>query len=373
MKIAIFTDTFYPQVNGVAKTLEKFKEYMDKNGIEYRVFAPKFDKSASDDNVLRFKSFSLPFYPDCRLSIPNYFTICRELDSFKPDIIHVMTEFNMGLCGLRYAKTHKITVVSSYETNIPEYMQYYHLKFLENGAWRFFKWFHTKCNKSYCPSNATVDLLKNKGLTNVEVLARGIEVENFSPDFRDDSFRESHNIDDKIVFLYVGRISPEKDLKVLINVARKLNLEYADKVHFLMVGDGPSLNDLKGNAPGNMTFTGFLRGAELSKIYASADIFMFTSPTETLGLVLLEAMASGLSIISCNAGGVTDNLIDNYNCITCREKNEDDFYKAAKALVKDQKLRQKLSVNARNYAIGKNWDDSFDKLIKDYEEITTAS
>ena len=369
MKIAIFTDTYSPQINGVVKSLNKLLEYLDENNIDYRVFAPRFDGTHSTAKVRRFLSYKIIFYPQCRFTVPNYFKICKELDDFKPDIIHVLTEFTVGLCGFRYAKTRNIPVVSSYETNIPQYMQYYHLKFLEERTWKFFKWFHSSSKKCYCPSKATLKLLKSKGLINVAVWDRGIEIEKFSPVMRDYDLRKKLNIDNKVVFIYVGRISPEKDLHLMINVAKKLNEKYEDKIHFLMVGDGPSLKELKNIAPNNMTFTGFLGGLELSKIYASADIFMFTSTTETLGLVILEAMASGLPVISCNSGGVTDNLVDGYNCISCREKVQDDFYNAAQTLILNNTLRAQLSENARNYAINKDWGNAFEKLVKDYEEI----
>ncbi len=369
MKVAIFTDTFMPQINGVTKTLSKLIEYMEARDIQYRVFAPAFKNSTSNDNIIRFNSIKFLLYPQCRLAIPRYSFVKKELDLFQPDIIHLVTEFNLGLCGLKYAKAHNIPVVSSYETNIPQYLKYYHLIFLENTSWLFFKWFHGSCDVNYCPSEATLKLLQTKGLNRVDIWERGIEVNNFSPDYRDEGFRESLGINDKIVFLYVGRVSPEKDLDVFIEVAKRLNHRYMDKVEFMVVGDGPSLKKLRKEVPENFTFTGFVRGHKLAKIYASSDIFMFTSPTETLGFVVLEAMASGLPLICCDVGGVTENLKDGYNGIACREKSVDDFYNAAEKLINDNDLRKNLAENARRYVMKKDWDNAFDNLIESYKTV----
>jgi glycosyltransferase involved in cell wall biosynthesis len=369
MKIAFFTDTFLPQINGVAKTLSMFADYMDKHGIEYRIFAPSFQDQEFHNKVVRSRSFKFLLYPQCRLSLPNYFSIARELDDFNPDIIHVVTEYNLGLCGLKYAKSRNIPVVSSYETNISQYLEYYGFRLLKTPSWKYFKWFHNKCDINYCPSSATANLLKQHGFVNPSIWERGIETDRFSPDFRDEELRKAMGLDNKIVFLYVGRVSPEKDLDIFIKTAKRLNEKYMNRIHFVMVGDGPSLSDLKAAAPANMTFTGFLRGKALSALYASSDVFLFTSPTETLGFVILEAMASGLSIVACNGGGVSDNLIDEYNGLACREKNYDDFYYKSEQVLLDSTLRETLSANARSFALAKSWDSTFDRLIMSYQGL----
>ena len=369
MKIAFFTDNYLPGINGVAKTLSKFVDYMEENNIEYKIFAPFYVDQIFQENVIRSRSFKFILYPECRLSVPNFFSIAKELDDFSPNLIHIVTEFNMGLCGLRYAKSRNIPVVSSYETNMSQYLEYYKLKFLESSSWKYFIWFHDKCDRIYCPSHATINLLRSQGFGNLELWERGIETDKYSPEFRDENLRKSLGIDNKLVFTYVGRVSPEKDLYLFIKTAKRLNEKYRDKVHFLIVGDGPSLKGLKDDAPDNMSFTGFVKGEELSRIYASSDVFLFTSPTETLGFVIHEAMASSLAIVSCNAGGISDNLIDGYNGMACREKNEDDFYFASEKVLLDETLRKSLASNARNYALSKSWSVTFERLSISYEDL----
>ena len=372
MKVAIFSDTFLPQINGVTETLIKFMDYMDNHNIDYRIFAPYYDKLSNvndSDKIVRLRSVKCVFYPQCRISIPRYSSIALHLDEFKPDIIHAITSFGVGIQGFKYARDYGIPLVSSYETNIPQYLDYYHLRFLTNFSWDFYLWFHSKCDKNYCPSKATLEMLKEKGVENLDIWERGVDVDRFTPNSRDQEFRDSIGIGDKITFLYVGRVSPEKDLDVFVSVAERLNIKYKDKIHFIIVGDGPSLKDLKKKAPDNITFTGFLRGEKLYKAYSSSDVFLFTSPTETLGFVLLEAMSSGLPAVACNEGGIRDTLINGYNGISCNEKAEDEFYNACEKLITDDTLRITLAENARNYMLEKSWEKTFDRLISSYQEV----
>jgi glycosyltransferase involved in cell wall biosynthesis len=371
MKIAIFTDAFMPQISGVTMTLSKFIDYLDQNGIQYRVFTLAYKNTQSSRRIKRFSSFKFIFYPDVRLPIPNYTYIKRVLDKFKPDIIHLVTEFNLGLCGLRYAKANNIPVVSFYETNIPQYMKYYHLKPLENTTWQYLKWFHTSCDKNYCPSITTQKMLTAKGLKNVQKWHRGVETDKFNPDKRDEALRKSVGADGKVLFLYAGRVSVEKDLYIIMEMAKRLNTRYRDKMQYVIVGGGPYLKKLKKEAPPNVIFTGFVDSEMLLKFYASADVFIQPSPTETLGFVVLEALSSGLPVIGCFEGGIAENLVDNYNGIACREKNIDDFCNAAERLINDEALRKTLSVNARNYVLNKDLNNAFNDLIESFNEVIT--
>ncbi len=372
MKIAIFTDAFMPQISGVTITLNKFIEYMEQRGIKYRIFTLAYKGTKSSRKIKRFNSFKFILYPQVNLPIPNYFYIKRVLDKFKPDIIHLVTEFNLGVCGLRYAKINNIPVVSFYETNIPQYLKYYHLKPLENKSWQYLKWFHTRCDKNYCPSMTTLKMLKAKGLKNVEKWHRGVETDKFSPDKRDESLRKSLGAEGRILFLYAGRVSVEKDLYIMMEMAKRLNVKYRDKINFVVVGDGPYLKKLKKEAPPNVTFTGFVDNELLLKFYASADIFIQPSPTETLGFVVLEAMASGLPLIGCFEGGIAENLIDGYNGIACREKNIDDFFHAAQRLINDEQFRKTLAENARKYVLKKDVNNAFDDLIESFASVIKA-
>lgn len=368
MKIAFFTDTFLPQINGVTKTLARLIDYLDEKGIEHLVLAPDHQE---DDffgyNVERFLSFKFFLYPECRLSIPNFFRINKKLRDFNPDLIHIVTEFNMGLTGLQYAKLNDIPVVSSYHTNFSTYLKYYNLEFLDNLSWNYMKWFHNQCETNFCPSHETKKMLEHKGIDNVEIWTRGIDCEQFSPDYRNADFRRVHSIDNKIVLLYVGRVSMEKDLDILLNSFCDISKKYKDNVALVITGEGPMLENFRNDCPGNVIFTGYKHGDELSEIYASSDIFVFPSTTETFGNVVLEAMASGLPVIGAASGGVKDNLINGYNGSSCEPRDTDAFTKATIKLIDNKLLRVAMGYNARQHALQKSWGKVFDKLISDYE------
>ncbi len=369
MKVAIFTDTYLPQINGVTKTLGRFVEYMEKNNIDYRVFAPVDGNKEYNDKIIRFFSFRFFLYPECRVSLPNYFAMSKQLRNFNPDIIHIVTPFNIGLCGLKYAKDYNVPLVSSYHTNIPEYLEYFNLKFLSNVSWDFFRWFHAHCQKNYCPSKVTMELLESKGINNLEIWGRGINTNKFTSKNRSQDFRKKYSINDKLAILYVGRVSPEKDLDVFIEAAKRLNKKYYEKIHFVVVGNGPMLNELKDQGITNMSFTGFLKGESLQEAYASSDIFMFPSSTETYGNVILEAMASQVPVIACYAGGIKENLIDGYNGMACKVRDVDDFYESCEKLILNQDLRELLKKNGREYTLKRTWDSIYDKLIDSYEGV----
>lgn len=369
MKVALFTDTYVPQINGVALTTKKLADYFNKNNIQYKIIAPSSYAKDIDINVIRYLSIKFLLYPECRLSIPAYRSMSKIMNDFKPDIFHVMTPINIGLCGLKYAKDYDIPLVSHYHTNFSQYLKYYNLKFIDNLLWKYFRWFHEKCDRNYCPSYSSYQLLKNKGIYNFQIINNGIDTSEFSPKYRDVNFRKKYNIDDKIVILFVGRLAAEKDIDVFINVAKKLNTKYEDDIHFLMVGDGPMKNDIINSNIPNLTLTGFLHGKELAKAYASSEIFFFPSSTETYGNVILEAMASGLATVACKKGGILENVIHGHNGLLCNEKNVQDFYNAVERLILDKNSRDTFAQNGLKQAENKSWDNIFDTLVESYEYV----
>ncbi|TDX45309.1 glycosyltransferase family 4 protein [Orenia marismortui] len=372
MRIAIFTDTFLPQVNGVTKTLAKLKEHLEKEGIDYLIFAPDDPEADSlnfEENIQRMLSFRFFLYPECRLSVPNYFKIKNKLNEYQPNLIHIVTPFNLGLCGLKYATSYDIPLISSYHTNFTHYLDYYNLHFLEKPIWTFFRWFHSHSTINLCPSQSSLEELSNNGIKNLEIWDRGINSKLYSPQYRDEDLRESYELGDKITLLYVGRLAPEKNLNLLIESMKIINQKYQDQVRLLITGDGPLLDKLKSEAPSNVIFTGYLKGHDLSKIYASADIFAFPSITETYGNVILEAMASGLAVVSFLEGGVRENLEDGYNGLACVEVTPESFARNLEKVIINKKLREELADNAYNYAINKSWDKVFERLINNYQEV----
>ncbi|WP_339227030.1 glycosyltransferase family 1 protein [Oceanobacillus sp. FSL K6-2867] len=371
MKIAIFTDTFAPEVNGVAKTLKRFTEYLDEQGIEYRVFAPK---SSNEDlyssNVHRFLSLPFFLYQECRLALPRMSNVRDELQQFQPDIIHVATPFNMGLCGLHYAKKLHIPIVGSYHTDFDKYLAYYDMQFLSRVLWKYMHWFHRPLKKIFVPSTDTMEQLQKRGFTNLSIWSRGVDISMYHSRYSEELVREKYQIKEKYILLYVGRISPEKDVGLLPAINEKLLQKGIDDVHWLIVGDGPLKDELEQIAPSNMTFAGYINGKDLAEMYAAANLFVFPSATETFGNVVLEAMACGTPVIGVNAGGVRTIIKNGLTGILCKEKDEDGFTESIIRMLSNRVERETMRLEAKKYAKTQAWDTIFDGLLAEYEQVT---
>ncbi|MBM7573488.1 glycosyltransferase family 4 protein [Aquibacillus albus] len=370
MKIAIFTDTYVPDVNGVAKTLQRFTNYLSDQGHEYQVFAPKSTKESKFTSQVHHLT-SLPFfmYPDCRFSIPNLFQVKAEILRFQPDLIHIATPFNVGLCGLRYAKKYNIPIVGSYHTDFDKYLSYYNLDILSKPLWKYFHWFHRPMQKIFVPSADTLYTLKQMGFTNLEIWGRGVDTTLFQPTMDNYLIRKKYNIKEKYILNYVGRISPEKNVELLLEINAVLPKHLSDQIRWIIVGDGPSKPELMKQAPANMTFTGYLHGKDLADVYAASDLFVFPSATETFGNVVLEAMASGTPAISANSGGVVTIIKHGKNGFLCDPKHPEQFAITIENTIKNSEILATMSSQARAYAITQTWESTFDKLIAAYDRV----
>ncbi|EJV65981.1 glycosyl transferase [Bacillus mycoides] len=370
MRVAIFTDTFTPQVNGVAKTLERLTKYFQKENIAYSVFAPQH--TAEDNfvtNVNKMRSIPLTIlYPECRFAFPTP-RIKRELLAFKPDIIHIATPFNMGLCGLYYAKKLNIPVVGSYHTDFDAYLRYYKIEFLSNMLWNYLSWFHSHMQKNFVPSPETLHQLKKKGFQQLYIWGRGVDCTLFHPTYNKDLFRKKYNITAKYVLSYVGRLAPEKDIDTLQTLIQTTNKE-RDDIHWLIAGDGPLAKGLHENVPKtNVTFTGYLQGVDLAEAYASSDLMVFPSTTETFGNVVLESLACGTPVIGANSGGVKNIITDGKTGVLCEPKNEDSFLSSIYEVLNNEEMRKQMSLDARSYAATQSWDEISNNLLMHYDDV----
>lgn len=368
MRIAIFTDTFYPQINGVTNTLGKITRYFGENNMEYKIFAPKYD-DGDDLSTERFYSLKFLLYPDCRIALPNIFRITQTLRDFKPDLIHLMTEFNMGVTGLHYGKKYNIPTISNYSTNFSQYTDYYKLDFLKQGIWDYLKWFHNQNNITLCPSCESQKLLDQHGISNTAIFSRGIDSQKFNPSYRSDSLRKRLGVGNKTAFLYVGRVSFEKDMDVLCESYKNLKNKYGSGISLIITGEGPYLDKCRAIFPPDTIFTGFKRGMELSELYASADIFVCPSSTETFGNVALEAMASGLPVIGADAGGLKEIITHRKNGLKFRARNADELAACMTELVEDAELRSRLKANGISFGKDRSWDRIIDGLIDIYNGV----
>jgi glycosyltransferase involved in cell wall biosynthesis len=358
VKIAIFTDTFFPQVNGVSQYLKEMVRYMEQHAIEYRLFVPGNKSAAEEKHTTAFKSISFYPYPEIKIGWPDDAVIRGVLDDFKPDIIYLATQISVGLAGLKYARRNRVPIIAAYHTDFPGYLYYYRLGVLRPLVWKYLKWFHSYGAVNICPSMPIFEQLLSQGIHNLTTGSSGIDYHQFSPSRRSDMVRREYAPDGELILLYVGRLAPEKDLQVLLKACEKMR---SDRSNFklLVIGDGPSRNQMaKQDLPG-VIFTGYKGGIELSEIYASADVFVFPSPTETFGTVVLEAMASGLPVVAAYAGGVKESLYHMSNGLAFKPGEDQEMADCITRLMDDPTLRQELALRARSFALSRTWENTF--------------
>jgi glycosyltransferase involved in cell wall biosynthesis len=376
MRIAYFTDTYSPEINGVTNTLSRLGAYLAENHIRHVIFAPAYqDEDAREEGrqppcrgLYRFKGLKTRFSPKSRLAFPAFWEIDEICDGFKPDLVHVSTELGIGFRGMRYAVTRKLPLVMSYHTNYGEYLRYFDLEPLKPLLEKYLSWFYRFAHRVLAPSRHTLKELFRRQYRNLDIWSRGIDTALFNPRCRNEDLRNRIG-KDKFIFLYAGRLSPEKNLDMLLYAAAELERRFPRKTAFVFTGEGPYAETIQRQNLPPVVLTGFKRGRELSEIYASADCFAFPSETETFGNAALEAMAAGLPVAGVASGGVTDFLSHGNNALLCPKGSREAFLENLVTLMEDPQLRLGLAENARKTALARDWNRVFDGLIHTYGEV----
>lgn len=367
MRIAIFTETFLPKVDGIVVSVCRLLEHLEKHGHTAMVFAPGGSpRTYSGAKVFSFRSVQVPFYPEMNIS-PPWAVVENKLREFKPDLVHLVNPVSLGLAGLRAAKLFQIPVIASYHTDVPGFAEHWNLGFLSNSIYRYARWIHNRVDLNVCPSEFTRKQLYEHNFERVEIWRGGVDVKLYSPQKRSKEMRNylSANQPERPLLLYVGRISPEKRIDRLYPILK----EYPE-VRLAIIGDGPSREGLeKKFADTDTIFTGYMQGEKLAAAYASGDIFTFTGDKETFGNVVIEAMASGLPVLAPNSGGVTDLVIDQYNGRQYDPYNPDSMINAAKTMIKNPDLAKEYGRKGRQLAEGSTWEITLDELLTHYQKI----
>lgn len=384
MRLAIFTDTYEPEVNGVARTLGRWTDFLRRQGIEVMVFAPDpaMDNTSMQTSiqVQRFTSFPFFLYPECRLAVPNPVPVRRALQLFQPTLIHVATPFNMGLFGIHYAKKYRIPLVASYHTHFDRYLPYYNLQWMAKLLWRYLEWFHHECRMIFVPSPSTKAQLVGRGWRGerLDVWARGIKTDQFYPGVERTELQlpGSYTItSEQFVVLYVGRLSPEKDVGIAIDAFDKFRRSHPNAV-MLIAGDGPSAGELEARCTREQLpihFLGFQSLPALRELYAAADVFLFPSATETFGNVVLEAMACETAVVGARAGGVADTVTHGVNGLLCDPGSVDSFADALERLYQDPEERGRLAAKGLAYSRNQSWDAIFGRLLSQFLEAESGN
>ncbi|BAZ32545.1 group 1 glycosyl transferase [Cylindrospermum sp. NIES-4074] len=368
MRIALFTETFLPKVDGIVTRLRHTVDHLQRNGDQVMVIAPEGGITEHKGaKVYGVTGFPLPLYPELKMALPRP-AIGYALEEFQPDIIHVVNPAVLGLSGIFYSKTLKIPLVASYHTHLPQYLQHYGLGMLEGLLWELLKGAHNQARLNLCTSTAMVEELTAHGIERVDLWQRGVDTELFHPDLASKQMREllSQNHPQCPLLLYVGRLSAEKEIERI-----KPILEAIPEARLALVGDGPHRQALQKHFAGTNThFVGYLMGRELGAAFASADAFIFPSRTETLGLVLLEAMAAGCPVVAARSGGIPDIVTDGVNGYLFEPKADiQEAITATVNLLQKQQERAIIRQNARREAENWGWAAATRQLQDYYQQV----
>ncbi|PHV63397.1 glycosyltransferase [Cyanobacterium aponinum AL20118] len=367
MRIALFTETFLPKVDGIVTRLKHTVEHLQKQGDEVLIFSPEGGlKEYKGAKINGIKGIPLPLYPELKLAIPNP-SIGFSLRRFKPDLVHVVNPAVLGLGGIFYAKKYDIPLVASYHTHLPQYLHHYNLGALEGLLWEMLKLAHNQARLNLCTSTAMVNELESHGIERVDLWQRGVDTDSFHPDLVSNQMRDrlSGGNPDAPLLLYVGRVSAEKEIDKIKPV-----LENIPNARLAIVGNGPAREELEALFAGtNTNFVGYLHGQDLGSAYASADAFIFPSSTETLGLVLLEAMAAGCPVVAARRGGIPDIVTDGVNGYLFEPDDPQGAIAATQKLLAKTDEREQLRQNARKEAEKWGWASATTQLRNFYQGV----
>lgn len=371
MRIAVFTETFLPKWDGIANTLCHLLDHLALRGHESLLFAPEgAPERYAATEVVGLPGIDVPLYPGLRL-VPPAVAVGRRLREFQPDLVHVAGPFLLGMAGLWQARLRGVPVVASYHTDLPGYAAKYGLPLLREPAWLILRLLHNQADLNLCPSRWTRNELAEQGFHRLAIWGRGVDSRRFRPSLRSETWRWrlTAGQPDAPLLLYVGRLAPEKRVDWLRDVVAAV-----PGACLAVVGDGPSRPELEEHFAGTPTvFVGALRGPDLARAYAAADLFVFPSANETLGNVVLEAMASGLPVVAPASGGLLDHLRDGENGLLVEPEDRPGFVARVRALAGDELGRRRLGRAARAYAETQSWERVLDGLLARYESLVEGA
>ncbi|WP_168461609.1 glycosyltransferase family 1 protein [Acinetobacter sp. A1] len=304
LKIALVTETWPPEINGVARSLQQLCKGLQTLGHKILLIRPEqkqHDGQFQPYKECLVKAQAIPKYNNLQFGWPQWSKLSQALDEFEPNVVHIVTEGPLGLASLHLAKSKRIPVSSGFHSAFQDFSRFFDLAFLLKPIQHYLKWFHNNTLLTCVPSHDTEKSLRQFGVEGpLVIVGRGVDVEHFSPEFRSTALRARWGAEENTrVMLYVGRLSPEKEVNLIIDAYHSMTQKTEQAVKLVVVGDGPDRQRLEAmNLHGDIIFTGSLSGTALAEAYASADVFTFASQVETFGNVVLEAMASGLPVVA---------------------------------------------------------------------------
>lgn len=371
LRVALFTGNYNYIKDGVALTLNRLVGFLESRGVPVVVFAPVAEMAAFPPagELVPVPSMAIPTRPEYRIALGLSKAARQRLEAFRPTLIHIAVPDLAGYGALKLAERWNVPVVASYHTRYDTYLRFYGLGIFERLGQRYLRHFYNRVRRVYPPSESMAEIIRREGQSqNIEIWARGVDSDLFSPAKRDMAWRRSLGIaDDEVAVSYAGRLVKEKNTAVYTRVMNALTGKGL-KVKPLVIGDGPEMAAMKEGLR-NGVFAGFLHGEELARAYASSDIFFFPSESETFGNVTLEAMASGLPAVNAIASGSNSLVEEGVTGHLVSARDEQGLAARLEALAADQSLRRRMGEAARERALGYSWDKVLSGLLQSYLQV----
>ncbi len=365
MKIILITETFPPEVNGVAMTNQRLVRGLRAMGNEVILIKPGRKSEAASGTagcrVVPVFGVPIPNYPGLRFGLPGPGRLGRIFRSLRPDVVHVATEGPLGIAGLRAARKLKIPVSSTFHTNFQDYCADYGFRFLEKRAMRYLRWFHNSCVLTTVPDPGLIERLRRNGIEHLELLGRGADTELFRPSRRDEALRAEWGAGpEDPVAIYVGRAAAEKNIPLALEAWREARRE-CPQLKMVVVGDGPVRKKLARKWP-EVVFAGMRYDEDLARHYASADLFLFGSTSETFGNVVVEALSSGLVVLTYDYAAGRQFIDSGRNGFLAPLNDPERFRRMAAELVASRQNWSGVRAAARATAEAYPWQATIDRF-----------
>lgn len=372
LRLAIVTETYPPEVNGVALTLAKLVDGLRiaNHDVQLiRLRQSRTDSGRTDDlhsgfQEVLMRGLPIPRYPELRMGMPSKGGLIRLWQRKRPDLVHIATEGPLGWSALRAALYLKLPVSSDYRTNFQSYSTHYGVGFLYKPIMAYLRKFHNRAHCTMVPTQALRNSLALAGFHHLRVVSRGVDTVAFDSAHRSAPLRASWGLGPEgLAVVYVGRLAPEKNLALLLRAFEAIE-HRNPHARLVLVGNGPMREELQAKCPGAL-FAGQLRGQALAEHYASADLFLMPSFTETFGNVTTEAMASGLPVLAFDYAAAADLIKDGINGRVTPLGDSEAFVCAAVALAAEPGLRMGIGIEARRTALTLDWK----RIVQNFETV----